>query len=118
MFVCLCLAVTSHQVSNAVENGACTSKQVANACGAGSDCGRCRSTVREIIAARQRASEGRRHVRRRGELARDLLGEELELLVDRFGERAGGRPVEPEVECAAIRQQPDGGKDLAGFVGA
>jgi bacterioferritin-associated ferredoxin len=56
MFVCLCLAVTSHQVSNAVENGACTSRQVANVCGAGSDCGRCRSTVREIIAARQLVS--------------------------------------------------------------
>jgi bacterioferritin-associated ferredoxin len=51
MFVCLCLGVTSQEVTNAVENGASTSKQVATACGAGSDCGRCRRTVRAVIAS-------------------------------------------------------------------
>lgn len=49
MFVCLCTGVTSHVVADVVANGACTSKQVAEACGAGSDCGRCRHTVRSII---------------------------------------------------------------------
>ena len=53
MFVCLCIGVTSHVVSEAVANGASTSKEVADACGAGSDCGRCRRTVRAIIAANQ-----------------------------------------------------------------
>jgi bacterioferritin-associated ferredoxin len=51
MFVCLCTGVTSHVVNEAVANGASTSKEVAAACGAGSDCGRCRHTVRAIIAA-------------------------------------------------------------------
>ena len=51
MFVCLCTGATSHEVADAVANGACTSKQVALACGAGTDCGRCRHTVRAIIAA-------------------------------------------------------------------
>jgi bacterioferritin-associated ferredoxin len=51
MFVCLCYEVTHHDVTKAVANGACTSKQVATVCGAGSDCGRCRRIVREIIAA-------------------------------------------------------------------
>ncbi|HXO14249.1 MAG TPA: (2Fe-2S)-binding protein [Mycobacterium sp.] len=51
MFVCLCLAVTNQVVRNAVQNGARTSQQVATACGAGSDCGRCRRTLRAIIAA-------------------------------------------------------------------
>ena len=49
MFVCLCIGVTSHVVSEAVSIGASTSKEVAAACGAGSDCGRCKRTVRSII---------------------------------------------------------------------
>ncbi|WP_028463025.1 bacterioferritin-associated ferredoxin [Nocardia sp. 348MFTsu5.1] len=49
MYVCLCHGVTSHVVEQAVADGARTSKEVANACGAGSDCGRCRGTVRAII---------------------------------------------------------------------
>jgi bacterioferritin-associated ferredoxin len=51
MYVCLCTGATSHCVAKAVAQGACTSKQVAAACGAGSDCGRCRLTVRAIISA-------------------------------------------------------------------
>ncbi len=51
MFVCLCTGATSHEVADAVARGACTSKQVAIACGAGTDCGRCRRTVRAIIEA-------------------------------------------------------------------
>jgi len=49
VFVCLCTGATSHVITDAVANGACTSKQVAEACGAGTDCGRCRHTVRGII---------------------------------------------------------------------
>jgi bacterioferritin-associated ferredoxin len=51
MFVCLCTGVTSHVVDEAVANGAATSKEVAAACGAGSECGRCRRTVRALIEA-------------------------------------------------------------------
>lgn len=51
MFVCLCTGVTSHAVSDCVANGASTSKEVAAACGAGSECGRCKRTVRAIIEA-------------------------------------------------------------------
>jgi bacterioferritin-associated ferredoxin len=51
MYVCLCLGVSSQAVTEAVESGAATSKEVAKMCGAGSDCGRCRHTVRAIIAA-------------------------------------------------------------------
>ncbi|MCV6979726.1 (2Fe-2S)-binding protein [Mycolicibacterium pulveris] len=49
MYVCLCLGVTVETVSDAVAAGACTSRQVSTACGAGSDCGRCRRTIRSII---------------------------------------------------------------------
>ncbi|MFL6082279.1 MAG: bacterioferritin-associated ferredoxin [Mycobacterium sp.] len=51
MYVCLCLAVTNETVREAVAAGATTSNQVAEACGAGSQCGRCRRTVRAIIDA-------------------------------------------------------------------
>lgn len=51
MYVCLCVGATKQMVSDAVAAGAATSKEVAAACGAGADCGRCRCTVRDIIAA-------------------------------------------------------------------
>ncbi|MDT5326853.1 MAG: bacterioferritin-associated ferredoxin [Mycobacterium sp.] len=56
MYVCLCAGVTNQTVADAVAAGATTSKQVAEACGAGSECGRCRHTVRAIIEARRSAA--------------------------------------------------------------
>ncbi len=52
MYVCLCTGVTSQAVTDAVAGGASTCKQVAAACGAGLDCGRCRRTVRDIISSK------------------------------------------------------------------
>jgi bacterioferritin-associated ferredoxin len=49
MFVCLCNGVTSQTVADAVAAGASTTKDVAQACGAGADCGRCRRTVQAIL---------------------------------------------------------------------
>ncbi|MCV7441032.1 (2Fe-2S)-binding protein [Mycobacterium paraense] len=49
MFVCLCNGVTSQTVAEAVEAGASTTKDVAQACGAGADCGRCRRTVQALL---------------------------------------------------------------------
>ncbi|MCW2591098.1 MAG: hypothetical protein JWQ86_3525 [Mycobacterium sp.] len=61
MYVCLCVGVTNQSVADAVAAGASTSKQVAEACGAGSECGRCRRTVRAILdAKRAAAAHGRR----------------------------------------------------------
>ncbi len=51
MYVCLCVGATNQTVSEAVARGASTSKEVAAVCGAGADCGRCRRTLRAIIAA-------------------------------------------------------------------
>lgn len=53
MFVCLCTGTTSHVVNEVIAAGATTSKEVAAACGAGGDCGRCKRTIRAIIAAHQ-----------------------------------------------------------------
>ena len=49
MFVCLCNGVTSQTVAEVVAAGASTTKEVAQACGAGADCGRCRRTVQAIL---------------------------------------------------------------------
>jgi bacterioferritin-associated ferredoxin len=51
MYVCLCTGATSEVVRNAVVGGASTCRQVAAACGAGTDCGRCWRTVRDIISS-------------------------------------------------------------------
>jgi len=51
MFVCLCNGVTSQTVAEAIAAGASTTKDVAQACGAGADCGRCRRTVRAILTS-------------------------------------------------------------------
>jgi bacterioferritin-associated ferredoxin len=51
MYVCLCVGATTQTVSDAVAQGASTSKEIAAVCGAGGDCGRCRRTLRAILAA-------------------------------------------------------------------
>ena len=59
MYVCLCKGVTSQTVSDVVAQGASTTKKVAKACGAGSECGRCRRSVQAIIHAALVAPETR-----------------------------------------------------------
>ena len=59
MYVCLCKGVTNQTVSEVVAAGASTTKKVAKACGAGSECGRCRRTVQAIIKAALGAPETR-----------------------------------------------------------
>jgi bacterioferritin-associated ferredoxin len=51
MWVCLCNAVASDTVMEVISSGARSTKEVAQACGAGAICGRCRHTVRAMIAA-------------------------------------------------------------------
>ncbi|HEY0227816.1 MAG TPA: (2Fe-2S)-binding protein [Mycobacterium sp.] len=60
MFVCLCNGVTSHTVAEVVAAGAKTTNDVAQACGAGAECGRCRRTVQAILRP---ASPGRKSSR-------------------------------------------------------
>lgn len=65
MFVCLCTGATSHVIEDVVAAGARTSKQIADACGAGGDCGRCRRTLRAMIEA---------HFKTNGEVSRHVNG--------------------------------------------
>jgi bacterioferritin-associated ferredoxin len=49
MYVCICFAVSSTTVREVVANGARTVRQVAEACGASRDCGRCVTHVRALL---------------------------------------------------------------------
>lgn len=49
MIVCCCHRVTDREIRRAASAGACTPRQVAEACGAGASCGGCRTTVCEIL---------------------------------------------------------------------
>ncbi|OBK47545.1 bacterioferritin-associated ferredoxin [Mycobacterium sp. 1081908.1] len=61
MFVCLCNGVTSQTVAESVAAGASTTKEVAQACGAGADCGRCRRTVQAMLRSSTPDAAGRPH---------------------------------------------------------
>lgn len=55
MYVCLCSGATCRTVAEAVANGASNCKQVAVACGAGLDCGRCLRTLKAVIESESAA---------------------------------------------------------------
>ena len=52
MFVCICRAVSSVTVREVIADGARTVRQVAEACGASKDCGRCVVHVRALLEER------------------------------------------------------------------
>jgi bacterioferritin-associated ferredoxin len=60
----MCEGVTSHVVQEAIDEGARTTAEVAKICQAGSVCGRCRHTIRTMIAATTGMPEPRKHRRR------------------------------------------------------
>ncbi|MEU1122693.1 (2Fe-2S)-binding protein [Streptomyces sp. NPDC005899] len=57
MYVCSCFGVTEQQVKKHAADGACTPRQIASACKAGTDCGGC---VRRIQALLGRGDCSRR----------------------------------------------------------
>ncbi|MFF3843957.1 bacterioferritin-associated ferredoxin [Streptomyces sp. NPDC002328] len=72
VFVCSCFGVTEAQVKQHAENGACTPRQIASACKAGTDCGSC---VRRIQAILGRGAYPRRDLADQG---RPVLSEHAE----------------------------------------
>ncbi|MFF1843605.1 bacterioferritin-associated ferredoxin [Streptomyces sp. NPDC058217] len=59
MYVCSCFGITEQQVKEHADAGACTPRQIASACKAGTDCGGC---VRRIQAMLGRGACGRREL--------------------------------------------------------
>ncbi|MFI8822982.1 bacterioferritin-associated ferredoxin [Streptomyces sp. NPDC053431] len=49
VYVCSCFAVTEKQVKEHAEAGACTPRQIASACKAGTDCGSCVRRIQAIL---------------------------------------------------------------------
>lgn len=66
MYVCSCFGITEQQVKKHAEDGACTPRQVASACKAGTDCGSC---VRRIQALLRRGEYPRRELAEQGKPA-------------------------------------------------
>ncbi|NEA44756.1 (2Fe-2S)-binding protein [Streptomyces sp. SID10815] len=66
MYVCSCFGITEQQVKQHAENGACTPRQIASACKAGTDCGGC---VKRIQALLGRGACPRRELIDRGAAA-------------------------------------------------
>lgn len=51
MLVCHCNGITDRKIRKAVRKGAGTASQVGRMCGAGTTCGGCIPTIREIVHA-------------------------------------------------------------------
>jgi len=49
MYICLCKAVTDHQLESAIQQGLCTRKQLFECFGVGADCGKCNKEVHELL---------------------------------------------------------------------
>lgn len=49
MYVCSCFGVTEAQVKQHADDGACTPRQIASACKAGTDCGSCVRRIQAIL---------------------------------------------------------------------
>ncbi|WP_449479263.1 (2Fe-2S)-binding protein [Streptomyces abikoensis] len=64
VYVCSCFGITEQQVREHADKGACTPRQIASACKAGTDCGSC---VRRIQALLGRGACPRRELADQGE---------------------------------------------------
>ncbi|ARX82906.1 MULTISPECIES: (2Fe-2S)-binding protein [Streptomyces] len=94
VYVCNCFGVTEEQVKKHAEGGACTPRQIASACKAGTDCGSC---VRRIQALLGRGACPRRDLVDQGEPAVALVPEaELPKIPGIPGAPVPGREELPE----------------------
>ncbi|KZD03537.1 (2Fe-2S)-binding protein [Oceanibaculum pacificum] len=56
MYVCICNAISDRRVRAVIEDGAATVGQVYRACGSQPQCGRCRTTICDMLGERRAAS--------------------------------------------------------------
>ncbi|WP_438296877.1 (2Fe-2S)-binding protein [Streptomyces sp. HUAS TT7] len=79
VYVCNCFGVTEEQVRKHADGGACTPRQIASACKAGTDCGSC---VRRIQALLGRGSCPRRELVEQGKPALTAVAPESAPVLD------------------------------------
>lgn len=60
MIVCVCNGVSDRTIKEVIREGAATVGQVAEACGAGGDCGSCCGALKQMIAKQRDEAAGRR----------------------------------------------------------
>jgi len=58
MYVCICKAVTDHEIREAAETGVDNLDKLAEALGAGTGCGCCRETAQQIIEQHSHHARG------------------------------------------------------------
>jgi bacterioferritin-associated ferredoxin len=51
MYICVCKAVTDHRIRQAVQEGACTVRDLQMSLGLGTGCGKCVPSAREVLAS-------------------------------------------------------------------
>jgi len=49
MYICVCKAVTDKQIKQAINNGACSRREIYHCTGAGDVCGKCTRHIRQIL---------------------------------------------------------------------
>lgn len=49
MYVCVCKAVTDSQVVQAIDQGACTRRELMQCTGAGVVCGKCAQSIKSLL---------------------------------------------------------------------
>ncbi|MEU0137468.1 (2Fe-2S)-binding protein [Streptomyces sp. NPDC006296] len=49
VYVCSCFGITEDQVKRHADSGACTPRQIASACRAGTDCGGCVRRIQALL---------------------------------------------------------------------
>lgn len=58
MYVCICRAVTSSQIQQEVlENEQCSVRDINERLGCGRDCGRCRSSIKQMVQEAKNEAE-------------------------------------------------------------
>ncbi|MFF9480258.1 bacterioferritin-associated ferredoxin [Streptomyces sp. NPDC014733] len=96
MYVCSCFGITEQQVREHADTGACTPRQIASACKAGTDCGGC---VRRIQALLGRGACPRRELIDKG--APEPLGAPVPpAAAEALPVAAESLPVAPEAPVA------------------
>lgn len=49
MYICICKAVTEHQICEVIRSGACTRKEIRAHLGAGTGCGKCNPEIHALL---------------------------------------------------------------------
>jgi|FLYM01.1.fsa_nt_gi bacterioferritin-associated ferredoxin len=49
MFVCVCKALRTQEISDIIDSGAKTVQEVSSSCGAGTDCGSCLNRLQRFV---------------------------------------------------------------------